>query len=148
MTIFEKRIILKIKLLLVLCFAIFFAFLNSDFAFATCWQYVGTLTLSSGEVRKDYVDADSVVYDKNDHTMKFWVLSEVHFDKDIIKSLKRYSTDINNILLPTRLLEYKTFSDNNDLILEDKTPSTIIDYPEDISLLARAIDIAEDYVKK
>ncbi|AEE14995.1 hypothetical protein Thena_1379 [Thermodesulfobium narugense DSM 14796] len=139
---------MRAKLLLVIGLAIIFSFSKSDSALATNWQYVGTLTLSSGEVRKDYVDADSVVYDKNDHTMKFWVLSEVHFDKDVIKSLKRYSTDISDILLPTRMLEYKTFSDNNTIILENRTPSTIIDYPEDISLLSRAIDIAEDYIKK
>ncbi|AWB10694.1 hypothetical protein TDSAC_1354 [Thermodesulfobium acidiphilum] len=139
---------MRAKLLLIIGFAIIFFFPKSDFAFATNWQYVGTLTLSSGEVRKDYVDADSVVYDKNDHTMKFWVLSEIHFDKDVVKSLKRYSTDIKDILLPTRMLEYKTFSENNILILEDKTPSTIINYPEDVSLLGRAIDIAEDYIKK
>lgn len=139
---------MKLKLLIVIGFAIIFAFSKSDFALATSWQYVGTLTLSSGEVRKDYVDADSVVYDKNDHTMKFWILSEVHFDKDIIKSLKRYSTDTNNILLPTRLLEFKAFSDDSTLVMEDKTPSTIIDYPEDISLLSRAIDMAKGYIKK
>ncbi|MEO1783688.1 hypothetical protein V4762_01275 [Thermodesulfobium sp. 4217-1] len=139
---------MRAKLLLIIGLAIIFSFPKSDSALATSWQYVGTLTLSSGEIRKDYVDADSVVYDKNDHTMKFWVLSEVHFDKDVIKSLKRYSTDINDILLPTRMLEYKTFSDNSTLILEDKTPSTIIDYPEDVSLLGRAIDMAEGYIKK
>lgn len=139
---------MKLKLLFVIGLSIIFAFSKSDFALATSWQYVGTLTLSSGEVRKDYVDADSVVYDKNDHTMKFWILSEVHFDKDIIKSLKRYSTDTKNILLPTRLLEYKVFSDDSTLVMEDKTPSTIIDYPEDISLISRAIDMAEGYIKK
>ncbi len=139
---------MRAKLLLIIGFAIIFSFSKSDFALATSWQYVGTLTLSSGEVRKDYVDADSVVYDKSDHTMKFWVLSEIHFDKDVIKSLKRYSTDIKDILLPTRMLEYKTFSDDSTLILEDKTPSTIIDYSEDVSLLRRAIEMAEDYIKK
>jgi hypothetical protein len=139
---------MRAKFFIVICLAIMFSFSKVDFALATNWQYVGTLTLSSGEIRKDYVDADSVVYDKNDHTMKFWVLSEFHFDKDIIKGMKRYSTDIKDILLPTKVLEYKTFSDNDNLILEGKTPSTIIDYPEDVSLLGRAIDMAENCIKK
>jgi hypothetical protein len=139
---------MRAKFFIVICLAIMFSFSKVNSALATNWLYVGTLTLSSGEIRKDYVDADSVVYDKNDHTMKFWVLSEINFGKDIIKGLKRYSTNINDALRPTKVLEYKVFSDNNNLIMEDKNPSTIIDYPEDVSLLGRAIDIAEDYIKK
>jgi hypothetical protein len=139
---------MRAKFFIVICLAIMFSFSKVNSALATNWLYVGTLTLSSGEIRKDYVDADSVVYDKNDHTMKFWVLSEINFGKNIIKGMKRYSTDIKDILLPTKVLEYKVFSDNNNLIMENKNPSTIIDYPEDVSLLGRAIDIAEDYIKK
>ena len=68
---------MKVKSLIVIFMTMFIIFSAKDLAFATNWQYVGTLSLSSGEVRKDYLDIDTIVSDKENQTITYWVLSEV-----------------------------------------------------------------------
>ncbi|HEK86336.1 MAG: hypothetical protein ACPLZD_07300 [Candidatus Saccharicenans sp.] len=138
---------MKIKFLAGLFLAIFALLAVRNFALATNWQYVGTLSLSSGEVRKDYIDFDTIVADKDNKTITYWVLSEVTHSSLTTKITKKYLTKMDDILLATKLLEWHGYDDKNQEVVFDNKPSDSWEYPEDISLLMRAIDMARDQIK-
>lgn len=106
------------------------------------WQWVGTLKLSSNVERKDYVDLGTIVYDKNNKTIIYWVLSVVT-DKDLTtKSYERFMTKLDEDY-KTKVLEFHINDANDQPLMFSKEgwedPTWRV--PEEISLLQRAIDM-------
>jgi hypothetical protein len=137
---------MKLKYMIIIFMTILIIFSAKNLAFATNWQYVGTLSLSSGEVRKDYLDIDTIVSDKENQTITYWVLSEVTDAHMTIKTTKKYLTKLD-ALRSSKVLEWHGYDNENQEILYSKTPSDSWEYPEDVSLLSRAIDMAIDHIK-
>ncbi|MDI6697855.1 MAG: hypothetical protein QME85_02815 [Candidatus Saccharicenans sp.] len=109
---------------------------------ATDWQWVGTLTLSSNVERKDYVDLQTIVYDRANKTVTYRILSIV-IDSSL--TTKRYARHLTRLEsgYKTKILDFQV-CDAGDRVLmftkegwEDPTWME----PEDLSLLQRAIDM-------
>ncbi|MDI6848671.1 MAG: hypothetical protein QME69_02635 [Candidatus Saccharicenans sp.] len=109
---------------------------------ATDWQWVGTLTLSSNVERKDYVDLQTIVYDRANKTVTYRILSIV-IDSGL--TTKRYARHLTRLEsgYKTKILDFQV-CDAGDRVLmftkegwEDPTWME----PEDLSLLQRAIDM-------
>ncbi|MGE5559121.1 MAG: hypothetical protein ACM3WV_11030 [Bacillota bacterium] len=110
-------------------------------AYAANWVLVGTLTLSSGESRTDYVDLDSIAKDKADGGITFWVMSETKDSDLTLRKMAKYITRSDKV----RCLEWHVYDPENHELMYSLKPEADWEYPEDFSLLYRAVEIVWEH---
>ncbi|EAX46326.1 hypothetical protein TcarDRAFT_0066 [Thermosinus carboxydivorans Nor1] len=130
----------------------FFLFGVTSSAAAANWVFVGKLQLASGKSRTDYVDSETVVWNKADNSITFWLLSET-VDPERPPNMSawtttKYVTKLDGIY-PTRVLEWHGYTkiDGKVMGLSSKKPDSQVIYPEEYSLLSEAIELAEKYAR-
>lgn len=111
--------------------------------FASKWVHLGKQILYSGEVRVDYLDADSVVKDDKAGTMVYWVLSEIKNGDHEFKKTTKYQTQLDE-LQRTRYLEWHVYDRNNNLRLEGNQPQSTWQDVEETTVLDKAIEMASE----
>jgi hypothetical protein len=107
---------------------------------AANWVLTGTLTLSSGESRTDYVDLDSIAKDKANGGITFWVMSETKDSANTLRKMAKYITQSGRV----KCLEWHVYDRENRELMNYLKPETDWEYPEEFSLLYRAIEIVWD----
>ncbi|MCL6590453.1 MAG: hypothetical protein K6U80_10910 [Firmicutes bacterium] len=112
-------------------------------AFAANWVLVGTLTLSSGESRTDYVDLDSIAKDKAGGGITFWVMSETKDSALTLRKMAKYITQSDQV----RCLEWHVYDLENRELMNYLKPEPDWEYPEEFSLLYRAVEIAWEHAQ-
>jgi|GEM_PF-1937623 len=109
---------------------------------AADWKWVGTLTLSSDVERKDYLDLETIVYDRTNKTVTYRILSIVSDSDLTTRTYTRYLTRLDTGY-KTRTLDFQVHdADDRQLMFtkegwEDRT----WEEPGELSLLQRAIDM-------
>lgn len=117
--------------------------LSIQTAFAANWVLVGTLTLSSGESRTDYVDLDSIAKDKASGGITFWVMSETKDSTRALRKMAKYITQSDQV----RCLEWHVYDLENRELMNYLKPDPDWEYPEEFSLLYRAVEIVWEHVQ-
>lgn len=109
---------------------------------ATDWQWVGTLTLSSNLERKDYVDLETIVYDRAGRTITYRVLSIVTDAGLTTRTYTRYLTSLETGY-KTRILDFQVHDaeDRQLMFTKEGWEDPTWKEPEELSLLQRAIDM-------
>lgn len=109
---------------------------------ATNWQWVGTLTLSSNLERKDYVDLETIVYDRAGRTITYRVLSIVTEAGVTTRTYTRYLTSLETGY-KTRVLDFQVHDaeDRQLMFTKEGWEDPTWEEPEELSLLQRAIDM-------
>lgn len=120
-----------------------------DLMLATDWKLVGTLSLSSGQVRKEFIDLETIVYNKENNTATYWLLGEVTIYGMTMKTLVRYISKLDG-LKETKTLEYHVYDDegNEGIRSPEDFVDTLPKYPEDISLISRAIEMVKEKLEE
>ncbi|MGE5605575.1 MAG: hypothetical protein ACM3YE_07790 [Bacteroidota bacterium] len=134
-----KRLILKRKAWLVL---ILITIMPIQPASAAKWVYVGTLNLSSGESRTDYVDADSIAKDRANGGITFWMMSETKDSVATLRTMKKYITKSGQV----KCLEWHVYDLENRELMYYLKPEPDWDYPEEFSLLYHAVEIVWKHI--
>lgn len=139
---------------IVICFLTVFILLSAiGEAAAANWVYVGKLQLASGKKRTDYIDGETVTINKVNATITFWVLSETTDPErpSQISAWKKtkYASKLDGTYA-TQKLEWHGYTkvDGKVIELSSTKPDSQTIYPEEFSLLAEAIEIAEQYAKE
>ena len=135
---------MKAKISLILSLIALNLFLSAGYALAAKWVLVGTLTLSSGDSRVDYVDVENVFKDPKSGAIVFWVMSETKSSVQTLRKTTKYLTTMDGC---TKKLEWHVYDANNSEIMRSLQPEQDGEYPEEFTLLARAIDIAWENAK-
>ncbi len=109
---------------------------------ATNWQWVGTLTLSSNLERKDYVDLETIVYDRAGRTITYRVLSIVTEAGMTTRTYTRYLTSLETGY-KTKVLDFQVHDaeDRQLMFTKEGWEDPTWEEPEELSLLQRAIDM-------
>lgn len=109
---------------------------------ATNWQWVGTLTLSSNLERKDYVDLETIAYDRAGRTITYRVLSIVTEAGMTTRTYTRYLTSLETGY-KTRVLDFQVHDaeDRQLMFTKEGWEDPTWEEPEELSLLQRAIDM-------
>jgi hypothetical protein len=110
---------------------------------AANWIHVGTLTLSSGESRTDYVDLDSIAKDKASGGIIFWAMSETKDSTRTLRKTAKYITQSDQV----RCLEWHVYDLENRELMNYLKPEPDWEYPEEFSLLYRAVEIVWEHVQ-
>jgi len=120
-----------------------------DLMLATDWKLVGTLSLSSGQVRKELIDLETIVYNKENNTATYWLLGEVTISGMTMKTLVKFISKLDG-LKETKTLEYHVYDDEGNEVL--RSPEDFVDtlpeYPEDVSLISRAIEMVKEKLEE
>ncbi len=113
---------------------------------ATDWQWVGTLTLSSNIERKDYVDLETIVYDKDNKTVTYRVLSIVADSGSTTRTYTRYLTKLSSAGYMTKTLDFQICDADDRVLMFTKEGWEDPSWrePEELSLLRRAIEMVTD----
>lgn len=109
---------------------------------ATNWQWVGTLTLSSNLERKDYVDLETIAYDRAGRTITYRVLSIVTEAGMTTMTYTRYLTSLETGY-KTRVLDFQVHDaeDRQLMFTKEGWEDPTWEEPGELSLLQRAIDM-------